>query len=135
MALSWGDAKRLARLHGIADELLRSARASTEPEIAEAVDRQLSAIGHEIVALLEATDARVAEEFHRVVLGRSGGPLPPEVRAATMAGWLKAALGTESLEEKARQNAAGEEPRRRKQTIGFKIRRPITRAQGDSGSG
>jgi hypothetical protein len=56
-------------------------------------------------------------------------PLPLEVRAETMVGWLNAALATESLDEKARQDAAGEGPRRRKQTIGFKTRAPITRTQ------
>ena len=137
MALSWEDAKHLARLHGIADELLTSARSSREPAIDDAVDRQLHAVADEVHALLADTDPPMADEFQRIVLGNPGGPLPPEVRAASMAGWLNAALATQSLEEKARQEvqATTESVRRRKQTIGFKIRAPVTRAQGESGTG
>jgi hypothetical protein len=135
MALSWADAKRLARLHGIADELLTSARASTEPQIVEAADRQLGTVGHEIHALLEAIDPLLADEFRHVVLADQLGPVPPAVRGAAMAGWLHATLTTESLEQKAMQNATAEQPRRRKQTIGFKLRAPITRAESSSNTG
>jgi len=131
MPLSWEEAKRLARLHGIADELLASARGSRDEQIVGAVDRQLGAVAQEVHALLVETEPPLAEEFQRVVLANPGGPLPPEVRAASLAGWLSAALATQSLEEKAKQEASVEMPRRRKQTIGFKIRAPVTRAESE----
>ena len=46
---------------------------------------------------------------------------PSDVRAAVLVGWLKAGLAAETME------AQRPEPPRRKQTIGFKIRSPITR--------
>jgi hypothetical protein len=140
MPLAWGDAKRLARLHGIANELLVSARGSSIDAVAKGIERQLVTIGAEVRDLLEASDEQMADEFERVVLGDPANLLPPEVRAAAMAGWLNSALAVESIEEMARKDvqaeaaAAAPPARWRKQTVGFKIRTPVTRAQDEPGS-
>ena len=137
MPLTWDGAKRLARLHGIANELLVSARSSTTDATFDGIERQLEIVGAEVRELLAQSDDVMADEFQRVVLGQSANPLPTGVRAASMAGWLNSALAVESLEENARkavqaEAAAAAPPARwRKQTVGFKIQAPITRAQDE----
>ena len=131
MALEWDDRKRLLRMHGIADELLTSARAGTGAGNAKgAFDRQLDTVAQEVHMLLLDTDGPAADEFERVVLQGGGDEPPPEVRAAALVGWLKAGLAGEALE--AQQQAeetqrSAQKPVGRKQSIGFKIRSPVTR--------
>ena len=129
MALSWADAKRLVRLNGLAGELLTSARSTTDGDVSEGIDRQLVAVAREVHAVFAEAEPDTADEFRRMILESESDQLPPEVRAASMTGWLNAALATESLEQKARQEVASEENRPREQTIGFKIRSPLTRAE------
>jgi hypothetical protein len=139
MALEWDDRKRLLRMHGIADELLTSARAGVGTGSGRVpLDRQLDAVAQEVHMLLLDTDGPAADEFERVVLQAGGDDSPPEVRAAALVGWLKAGLTGETLE--AQQQAEEKQrtvqrPVGRKQSIGFKIRsvtRPKAEAQASS---
>jgi len=129
MALSWSDAKRLVRLNGLATELLTSARSTTETNVSAGIDRQLVAVAQEVHAVLESAEPDTAGEFRRMILDAQPDQLPPEVRAASMTGWLNAALATESLEQKVRQELRVEASRPRKQTLGFQIRSPVVRAE------
>jgi hypothetical protein len=131
MALEWDDRKRLLRMHGIADELLTSARGgmgSTPTQIA--MTQQLEAVSQEVHMLLLDTDGLVADEFERVVLQGVQDEAAPDVRAAALVGWLKGGLAGETME--AKQDAEEHQrqqqrPAGRKQSIGFKIRTAITR--------
>jgi hypothetical protein len=131
MALEWDDRKRLLRMHGIADELLTSARANVGAGSAKgALDRQLDTVAQEVHMLLLDTDGSAADEFERVVVQGAGDESPPEVRAAALVGWLKAGLAGETIEaqqqtDEKQRNA--QKPVGRKQSIGFKIRSPVTR--------
>src|SRR5688500_4502954 len=115
---------RLHRLTGMADELLTTARRGVAGE--EAVRGELDFLMGEVRMTLALDDPDAAAEFEHVVVGSKRGEVPPEVRAAELAGWLKAALAVEAM---AAQRAAqpAPQPRGRKQTIGFKLRSPITR--------
>lgn len=128
MPVSWDDRKRLGRLHGIADELLASARATPDPTSEEAIGSELDALMNETRAVLANNDEALAVEFARVVMGETASSSPAELRAAMLVGWLKAELAAEAME-------AQREPPRRKQTIGFKIRSPITREHESPGKG
>lgn len=119
MPVSWEDRKRLGRLHGIADELLASARSTPDRAAADAIGSQLDALMSEIQTVLATNDEGLADEFTRVVMTEAATS-PAELRAAMLVGWLRAGLATEAME-------AQREPPKRKQTIGFKIRSPITR--------
>jgi len=133
MALPWDSAKKLMRLQGMSEELLTSARAPTVPSADRALRHALELLAHEIQAVLETGDPALAEEFERVVVGTSADSPPAEVQGAAITGWLRAALGVEALDEKRAASAQPiEETRTRKQTIGFKIRSPVTRG-GTSG--
>jgi hypothetical protein len=126
---SWSDTKRLLRLQGVAEELLALAPTSQGHELREALDRQLGILTQEVHVLLAEANSAMADEFQRVVAMESGA-VPPEIRAAALAGWLKASIAAESLEAKAEQEVANREPRRRKHTIGFKIRPAVGREAG-----
>jgi hypothetical protein len=121
MPISWEDRKRLLRLHGVADELLASARTPHDSNASAALEAQLDAISNEILAVLAQNDEDLADEFSRLVMAVGTDSPPSDVRAAVLVGWLKAGLAAETME------AQRPEPPRRKQTIGFKIRSPITR--------
>jgi hypothetical protein len=131
MALEWDDRKRLLRMHGIADELLASARAGIAAGPAKAaMDRQLDTIAQEVHMLLLDTDGPAADEFERVVLQGAGDDSPPDVRAAALVGWLKAGLAGETMEAQRQaeeKQPSVHKPVGRKQSIGFKIRSPVTR--------
>jgi hypothetical protein len=135
MALSWSDAKRLVRLNGLATELLTSARSTTESDVGAGIERQLVAVAGEVHAVLAEAEPQTASEFRRMILDNQTGQLPPEVLAASMTGWLSAALATESLEQKVRQELRVEASRPRKQTLGFYIRNPVVRAEQTSEAG
>lgn len=128
MALSWESAKKLMRLQGMSEELLMSARAANDSSANRALRDALELVAHEIQVVLETGDPVLAAEFERLVVGASGDSPPAEVHGAAIAGWLRAALGVEALDEKRTAAAPpAEQPRPRKQTIGFKIRSPVTR--------
>lgn len=130
MALSWDARKSLLRLTGIVEELLASARGPQAPS-GTALSQQLSALEDQAQMLLGQDDPTLADEFERMV--SVSDELPAELHAAALAGWLKACLAVESAEDKrAEAMTAQEAPRRRKQTIGFKIRSPITREETGS---
>lgn len=136
MALEWEDRKRLLRMHGIADELLTSARAGVGAASArDAVDRQLDAVAQEVHLVLLDTDGPAADEFERVVLQGGGDDSPPEVRAAAIVGWLKAGLAGETMEAQLQteeKQRSAQKPVGRKQSIGFKIRSPVTREKAEA---
>jgi hypothetical protein len=123
----------LHRLTGIADELLTTARRTNEAG-EEAVQRELDFLMGEVRMTLALSDPDAAAEFEHVVVGPKRGELPSEVRAAELAGWLKAALAVEAMAaQRAVQEASAPPALRRKQTLGFKLRSPITRdAAGDT---
>jgi hypothetical protein len=131
VALEWDDRKRLLRMHGIADELLTSARGGSGTGAARgAFDRQLDTVAQEVHLLLLDTDGPAADEFERVVLQGAGDESPPEVRAAALVGWLKAGLAGETMEAQRQSEEtqrSAQKPVGRKQSIGFKIRSPVTR--------
>jgi hypothetical protein len=133
MALEWDDRKRLLRMHGIADELLTSARAGAGATPAKAaLDQQLDTVAQEVHMLLLDTDGPAADEFERVVLQGTGDDRAPEVRAAALVGWLKAGLTGETMEaqqEAEEKQRSAQKPVGRKQSIGFKIRSPVTRGK------
>jgi hypothetical protein len=120
MPLSWEARMRLLRLGGVAEELLASARAGREPETSFA--ERIDALTDEVRDAVAGSDALLEEELERV-LGPSDGAA--DVRVAVLVGWLKAGLAAELLNEQ--RGAAVSVATRRKQTIGFKIRSPVTR--------
>ena len=128
MPLDWEERKRLLRMHGIADELLTSARSGAAGPAKEAIGREVDAIVQEVHLLLLDTDGPVADEFERIVLNGTSDS-PAEVRAAVLVGWLKAGLAAETVEaqQHAERQRAPKAPAGRKQSIGFKIRSPVTR--------
>ena len=120
MPLSWDARMRLLRLGGVAEELLASARAGREPETAFA--ERIDALTDEVRVAVGDWDPLLEEELERM-LGSSDAAA--DLRAAVLVGWLKAGLAAELLNEQ--RGAAAALPARRKQTIGFKIRSPVTR--------
>jgi hypothetical protein len=124
--LSWEARTRLHRLTGMAEELLTTARRGGGD--GDSVGRELDFLMGEVRMTLALDDPDAAAEFEHVVVGPKRGELPPEVRAAELAGWLKAALAVEAMTaQRAVQEASAPPPLRRKQTLGFKLRSPITR--------
>ena len=136
MPLAWDDRKRLLRMHGIADELLTSARASSAPGPAkDALGRQVDVVAQEVHLLLLDTDDSAADEFQRIVLDGAGGESPPDVSAAVLVGWLKAGLAAETVEAQQHveeRKRSEQQPAGRKQSIGFKIRSAVTRQAPDA---
>ena len=138
MGQSWHERKQLLRLTGALDELLASSRAVPAAYDSEGAERQLAPLFDEIQTLLAVSDAAVAAEFARIVGGGPDVDAPAGVRAATAVGWLKAYVGTEPVDERrSAESQSGATARlRRRQTIGFRIRSPITRDAGvDDGGG
>src|SRR5687767_12150549 len=126
MAVSFDDRKRLLRLHGIADELLASARSANDEKAAGAVAAQLDVLAGEIHEVLTRSDKELAEEFDRVVIDAVKDLPEADVRAAVIAGWLKAGLAAEAADAQRSAQAAPT-----KHSIGFRIRSPITREPPD----
>lgn len=122
MPLSWDARMRLLRLGGVAEELLASARAGREPGPAFA-DR-VDALADEVQSAVADWDPLLQEELERL-LGPSDEAA--DLRAAALVGWLKAGLAAEVLNEQRGPAGAAAAQARRKQTIGFKIRSPVTR--------
>jgi hypothetical protein len=121
MAFTWEDTKRLARLQGLAEELLAGARATRGPETMRMIDQHLDKLMDEIAALLEGADAVAAAEFHRTVRSVTGGWSGAPARAAAVVGWLRGAVEAESLERRiaAEAQAYGEERARQERGVGF----------------
>lgn len=115
---------RLLRVGGVAEELLAHARAAGGTEIEAAFADLVGALADEVQAVVGESDPLIAEEFERIVVGR--GDVPADLRAAALVGWLNAELAAESLTEQRTGSDSAEHPRR-KQTVGFKFRSPVTR--------
>ena len=123
MSLTWGERKRLMRLTGLADELLNSTRIGRDEAGALALDAELDAVMSEVHAVLRESDSKLSDEFERIVV-RVDQARPPDVRAAALAGWLRAEVHIESLDEARTQMGVDDGSLRRKLTIGFRLRRP-----------
>jgi hypothetical protein len=109
------------RLTGLADELLNATRMPRDQAGFEAMEGEIDALIGEVHSLLGESDASLAAEFDRVV-ARRDEPRPPDLRAAALAGWLRAEIHVESLDEARIQAGVGDGPPRRKLTIGFRSR-------------
>jgi hypothetical protein len=120
---------RLSRLGGVAEELLAHARAGVVPEREEAFADRVSAVVDEVEAVVSESDPLLADELERVVVGAGG--VPADLRAAALVGWLRAELAVEALI--AQRNETPSDRSRRKQTIGFRFRSPVTREPGAAG--
>jgi len=121
MSLAWGERKRLMRITGLADELLNATRIPRDQESFQALNGEIDALMGEVHALLSDSDAKLAAEFERMVL-RSDEVRPPDLRAAALAGWLRAEIHVESLDEARTQMGVTDEEPRRKLTLGFRTR-------------
>ena len=110
------------RLTGLADELLNSTRMPRDQAGAQALDNEIDAVVGEVHAVLRDSDAKLSAEFERIV-ARADESRPPDLRAAALAGWLRAEIHIESLDEaRVQMGVADGEPQRRKLTIGFRSR-------------
>ena len=121
MGLAWGERKRLLRITGLADELLTATRIPREAAGLQALDREIDALTAEAHALLLDSDARLADEFERIVI-RPAEARPPDLRAAALAGWLRAEIHVENLDEARAQMGVTDGEPRRKLTFGFRSR-------------
>jgi hypothetical protein len=121
MSLAWGERKRLMRITGLADELLNATRIPRDQEGFQALHGEIDALMGEVHALLSDSDAKLAAEFERMV-ARSDDLRPPDLRAAALAGWLRAEIHVESLDEARIQMGVTEGEPRKKLTLGFRTR-------------
>ena len=122
MPATWEQVKRIMRIHGIAEEVLVSARQPSRPS-GDALEQQLDSIVEQLHRILLEADLELASEFEELL--ESCPPTPLEPRAVLVVGWLKGALATELGDARARETAMP-----RKRTLGFKIRpRPADREQ------
>ena len=121
MSLAWGERKRLLRITGLADELLNATRIPRDAAGSQALDREIDSLMSEAHALLADSDARLASEFERIVI-RSDEARPPDLRAAALAGWLRAEIHVENLDEARAQMGVTDGGARRKLTFGFRSR-------------
>ena len=119
MSLAWGERKRLLRITGLADELLNATRIPRDEAGSRALDREIDALMTEAHSLLADSDARLATEFERIVI-RSDEPRPPDLRAAALAGWLRAEIHVENLDDARAQMGVTDGESRRKLTFGFR---------------
>ena len=129
MGLAWGERKRLMRLTGLADELLNATRVPRDQAGFEALESELDALVREVHGVLGESDAKLAAEFDRIV-ARPDEARPPDLRAATLAGWLRAEIHVESLEEARAQAGVTDGPQRRRLTIGFRSRSQAAERHG-----
>jgi hypothetical protein len=117
MALAWGERKRLMRLSELAEEVLQATRMPRAEE--GGIEAELDALTGEVKALLVDADARLAAEFERIVM-RPEPDRPLDLRAASLAGWLRAEVQTENLDEARAIAGLSEEDAKRRLTIGFR---------------
>jgi hypothetical protein len=113
------------RLTGLADELLNATRIPRDQAGFDALEGEIDALMGEVHSLLGESDAKLAAEFDRVV-ARPDEARPPDLRAAALAGWLRAEIHVESLDEARLQAGVTDGPPRRKLTIGFRSRSQAT---------
>ena len=121
MPLAWGERKRLIRLTGLADELLNATRIPRDQDGFQALDAEINALVDEVHGVLRDSDGKLADEFERIV-ARTPEARPPDLRAAALAGWLRAEIHVESLDEARAQTREPDNAGRRKLTIGFRQR-------------
>ena len=121
MSLAWGERKRLLRITGLADELLNATRIPRDAAGSQALDREIDALMSEAHSLLADSDARLSSEFERIVI-RPDDARPPDLRAAALAGWLRAEIHVENLDEARAQMGVTDDGPRRKLTFGFRSR-------------
>ena len=88
------------------------------------MEGEIDVVMGEVSALLSESDAKLAQEFGRVVV-RPDDVRPPDLRAAALAGWLRAEIHVESLDEARAQAGITDGPARRKLTIGFRSRSQV----------
>ena len=91
---------------------------------AEALHGEIDALVGEVHGLLNESDASLAAEFGRIV-ARADEARPPDLRAAALAGWLRAEIHVETLDEARAQAGMTDGPARRKLTIGFRSRTQV----------
>jgi hypothetical protein len=121
MGLAWGERKKLMRITGLADELLNATRLPRDQASFQALDGEINALMGEVHALLTDSDPKLAAEFEKMVV-RSDELRPPDLRAAALAGWLRAEIHVESLDEARIQMGVTDDEPRRKLTLGFRTR-------------
>lgn len=109
------------RLTGIADELVNATQMPRDQAGLVALDAEIDALLNEVHALFSESDAKLALEFERVV-ARCDNARPPDLRAAALAGWLRAEIHVLTLDEARAQSGVTEGEPRRKVTIGFRSR-------------
>ena len=124
MALAWGERKRLMRLSELAEELLAATRTPRQDDW-PAVAGELDALASEVRTLLSESDGRLTAEFDRIVL-RPGDDRPLDLRAASLAGWLRAEIQVENLDEARAHHGLATEESRRRLTIGFRGRSRVS---------
>jgi hypothetical protein len=120
MPLAWDGQMRLLRVVGLAEAVLSAAQASSDDLARAGLGEQVNFLMSEVHAVLIESDAVAAAEFERIVM--RGPEVSAELKAAALVGWVNGELMTQARHE---ENASSQ-PRKR-QTIGFKIRSPITR--------
>lgn len=112
------------RLTGLADELLNATRIPRDPAGFQALDAEIDSLISEVSSVLDDCDARLADEFQRVVI-RPDDARPPDLRAAALAGWLRAEVHVENLEEARTQMGVSDQEQKRRLTIGFRSRSQV----------
>ena len=108
------------RLSELAEEVLVATRLP-RAEDHSGVDAELEAVAGEVQSLLAESDGRLASEFERIVLRRAADR-PLDLRAASLAGWLRAEIQVEQLEEARAMAGLPKEEARRRLTVGFRGR-------------
>ena len=124
MGLAWGERKRLMRMTGLADELLNATRMPRDSAGFQALDAEIDSLLAEVSSVLGESDARLSEEFQRIVI-RPDDVRPPDLRAAALAGWLRAEVHVENLEEARAQMGVSDQEQKRRLTIGFRSRSQV----------
>jgi hypothetical protein len=134
MGLGWEQRRRLSRVGAVVDRIARlpdGAVGAGEGDRA-AVGAYLDELGSQISGSL-SEGGELAVEFERLL-----GPartLPPQTRAAAIAGWLGDVLAADEQEAaEARTETLVPTQLSRKVSIGFKVRSPIVREAADEQS-
>jgi len=131
MPLGWEQRKRLGRLGAVVDQIaqLPDGGGGGQEGDRDAIAAYLNELGAAIAdSISEGGD--LALEFER--LFGSGHTLPPQTRAAAIAGWLGDVLAADEQEVAQAQADSLVPPAvARKVSIGFKVRSPIVRELTD----
>jgi hypothetical protein len=125
MPLAWEQKKKLARLTGVMVEIARiPAAGGGGPEDNDAVGSYLDELGAEVGGAF-SPDGDLAQEFDR--LFQRDRSLPPQIRAAAVAGWLKELLAADAHDAAELEGSMLPDELSRKVSVGFKLRSPIVR--------